>query len=64
MGGSLLFGIGWGLTGICPGPALVLLGYGAAKGAVFTVSMVAGMMIFARLEQRTDRALSAGVGSG
>ncbi|MGL5335249.1 MAG: DUF6691 family protein, partial [Enterovibrio sp.] len=32
IGGAILFGIGWGLAGICPGPALVLLGAGATKG--------------------------------
>lgn len=63
VGGSLLFGVGWGLAGICPGPALVLLGYGAPKGAVFTAAMLAGMLIFNRLEQRTDRTLSDGAGS-
>ncbi|GAB3626064.1 YeeE/YedE family protein [Pandoraea terrae] len=43
--GSLMFGAGWGLAGICPGPALVLLGAGAAKGALFVVAMVVGMAI-------------------
>ncbi|MBY0572956.1 MAG: YeeE/YedE family protein, partial [Undibacterium sp.] len=42
--GSLLFGIGWGLAGICPGPALVLLGSGIGKGAVFVVAMLAGIV--------------------
>lgn len=50
--GSLLFGVGWGLAGICPGPALVLVGAGIAKGIVFTVSMLAGMAIFAIAERR------------
>ncbi len=45
VGGSLLFGIGWGIAGICPGPALVLLSYGTAKGWVFFVSMLAGMVL-------------------
>lgn len=44
--GSALFGIGWGLAGICPGPALVLLGTGSSKGAMFVLSMIAGMAIF------------------
>ncbi|MFA9209151.1 MAG: DUF6691 family protein, partial [Yersinia sp. (in: enterobacteria)] len=34
IGGSLLFGAGWGLAGICPGPALVLLGAGMFKGVI------------------------------
>jgi len=46
IGGSALFGIGWGLAGICPGPALVLLGSGAVKGAVFFAAMIGGMALF------------------
>lgn len=44
--GSVLFGIGWGLAGICPGPALVLLSAGSAGGAVFCAAMLAGMGLF------------------
>jgi len=44
--GSLVFGVGWGLAGFCPGPALVSLGSGEPKAAVFVVSMLAGMWIF------------------
>ncbi|MFZ6842984.1 DUF6691 family protein [Undibacterium sp. RuTC16W] len=44
--GSLLFGAGWGLAGICPGPAMVLLGAGVAKGLVFVIAMLAGMGLF------------------
>ena len=46
IGGSLLFGVGWGLAGICPGPALVLVGAGMAKGLVFVIAMLAGMAVF------------------
>ena len=49
--GSLAFGIGWGLAGICPGPALVLLGAGSSKGIVFVVAMLLGMGIFEILER-------------
>lgn len=52
IGGSLLFGVGWGLAGICPGPALVLLGAGVGKGVVFVAAMLAGMLAFERLERR------------
>src|SRR2546423_435154 len=52
VGGNILFGIGWGLAGICPGPALVLLGAGVSKGAVFTLAMLAGMAIYELLERR------------
>ncbi len=53
--GSLLFGIGWGIAGICPGPALVLLGAGSGKGAVFIIAMLIGMGIFEWLEIRRLR---------
>ncbi|HDL6961175.1 TPA: YeeE/YedE family protein [Yersinia enterocolitica] len=51
IGGSMLFGIGWGLAGICPGPALVLLGVGMYKGIIFTAAMVVGMAIFSLIER-------------
>ncbi|MCV2219664.1 DUF6691 family protein [Thauera sp. Sel9] len=50
--GSALFGIGWGLAGICPGPALTLLGTGAPKGVVFVLAMFAGMALFSLLQRR------------
>ncbi|MFA9440137.1 DUF6691 family protein [Uliginosibacterium sp. sgz301328] len=53
VGGSLLFGIGWGLAGICPGPAFVLLGMGLAKGAVFVIAMLAGMAVFSWRQRRS-----------
>lgn len=51
LGGSLLFGVGWGLAGICPGPALTLVGAGVLKGIVFTGAMLVGMGVFAGLER-------------
>ncbi|MCM8613014.1 YeeE/YedE family protein [Accumulibacter sp.] len=51
LAGSALFGIGWGLAGICPGPALVLLGSGAVQGAVFVLAMLAGMAVFTAFER-------------
>lgn len=48
--GSLAFGVGWGLAGICPGPAIVLLGAGSVKGLIFVVSMIVGMGIFELFE--------------
>lgn len=44
--GSALFGIGWGLAGICPGPALVLLTSGFSEVMVFVAAMLAGMWLF------------------
>ena len=48
--GSFIFGIGWGLAGICPGPAIVLLGAGDVKGFVFVIAMLAGFVIFEIIE--------------
>ncbi|MCF5706132.1 YeeE/YedE family protein [Pseudomonas syringae] len=50
--GSLLFGAGWALAGLCPGPALALLLTGRWQPVVFTLALVAGMLIFARLQPR------------
>ena len=46
IGGSLLFGAGWGLAGFCPGPAIVSLGAGQPKAAAFVVAMLVGMAVF------------------
>lgn len=51
--GSLLFGIGWGLAGFCPGPALTILLTGRGKVMVFLIFLVLGMTLFEVLEQRT-----------
>jgi hypothetical protein len=55
IGGSLLFGIGWGLAGICPGPGLVLLGAASLKGLVFVAAMLAGMLLFEAFERASGR---------
>lgn len=59
VGGGLLFGIGWGVAGFCPGPAVVALGMGEAKAVVFVVAMLVGMGIFVLLERRPARQASA-----
>ena len=51
--GSALFGIGWGVVGICPGPALVLLGSGSPRGSLFLLAMLAGMWLFQHLPLRS-----------
>ena len=53
VGGSLLFGAGWGIAGFCPGPALVALGMGELKAAVFVAAMLVGMGAFAMLQRRS-----------
>lgn len=49
--GSLGFGVGWGLAGFCPGPALVALGAGETKALVFVTAMVGGMALYQLLGQ-------------
>lgn len=56
VGGSLLFGIGWGIAGICPGPGLVVLGMGELKALVFVAAMLAGMGIWELFEARARAA--------
>ena len=51
LGGSLLFGIGWGVAGFCPGPALVALGMGEMKAVVFVLAMLVGMGLFEGIER-------------
>ena len=43
--GSLMFGIGWGLAGICPGPGLVAMAAGAPQALLFVLAMLAGMAL-------------------
>lgn len=52
VGGSLMFGVGWGVAGFCPGPALVALGAGEVKAGVFVVAMLVGMGLFELFERR------------
>lgn len=52
IGGSLLFGIGWGIAGICPGPAVAILLGGSWQAPLFVAAMLAGMLIFSALEGR------------
>jgi len=50
--GSLLFGIGWGIAGICPGPAVVVLGSGNVAILPFVIAMLAGMGLYRWYEAR------------
>jgi hypothetical protein len=47
--GSAIFGIGWGLAGLCPGPAVASLSLGLAPTILFVVAMLIGMIIHDRL---------------
>ena len=50
--GAALFGIGWGLVGICPGPGIVLLGTGQWQAYVFIPAMIIGMLLYQWLEPK------------
>lgn len=43
--GSLIFGAGWGLAGLCPGPSFASLSYGGSEGLLFVAAMIAGMLL-------------------
>ena len=53
--GSALFGIGWGLAGFCPGPAVATLGTGLPSVFLFVAAMTAGMIVHDRLIRRHPR---------
>ena len=51
LSGAVLFGLGWGLAGFCPGPALAALATGSGQVLLFVLSMVAGMGLFEWLQR-------------
>lgn len=50
--GGILFGVGWGIGGFCPGPALVALGSGMSEAGVFVAAMLVGMVLHDRFLAR------------
>lgn len=52
--GAVMFGVGWGLAGFCPGPAVAALASLSVKPFVFVLSMVAGMLIFRVVDRRLN----------
>jgi len=54
--GSLLFGVGWGLVGLCPGPAIADIGFLDGRAALFVLAMAGGMAAFAALPALRDAA--------
>ena len=50
--GPAIFGIGWGLSGFCPGPAITALGFGTRAAVIFAVAMVAGMWLARTIANR------------
>jgi hypothetical protein len=57
--GATIFGVGWGLGGFCPGPAITSLASGSSPVAIFVASMVAGMYLHAAFAARTAAPPSA-----
>jgi uncharacterized membrane protein YedE/YeeE len=51
VGGSALFGVGWGIAGLCPGPGFAALAIAPAQAAIFIAAMLSGMLIV-RLAER------------
>jgi uncharacterized protein len=52
--GPAIFGIGWGLAGFCPGPALTALGFGTQAAVIFVAAMFAGMLLARWLANRSS----------
>ena len=55
LGGAALFGVGWGLSGFCPGPAVAALVTGLTPVFAFVAAMIAGMVLYAWVFERPDR---------
>lgn len=58
--GSVLFGAGWGLSGLCPGPAMASLTFGGWGGVLFLAAMLMGMGLAPTLRDRLDAATATG----
>jgi hypothetical protein len=52
--GSVMFGMGWGLTGLCPGPAVASTSFGGTEGLVFLAAMISGMALAPIAKRRLD----------
>lgn len=53
--GAVLFGIGWGLVGLCPGPAIAALTIGGVPALGFLAAMAAGMLVFELFDRRAAK---------
>ena len=62
--GSALFGVGWGLSGVCPGPAILIAANGLLAGVwvpvLFLLSVIAGMLLYAAWSRRGSSATVSG----
>jgi len=57
--GSVLFGVGWALSGLCPGPAIASISYGGTGGIIFMTAMIIGMLGAPKLGAQLDRFANA-----
>lgn len=64
LGGAALFGLGWGIGGFCPGPALTSLVGGGTEALVFVGAMALGMALFGRVDRSIPRPAPAAPRSG
>lgn len=53
LGGAALFGLGWGLSGFCPGPVVASVVFGRAESITFVIAMAAGMIVTKQIQDRT-----------
>jgi len=53
--GALCFGVGWGIAGYCPGPALASLASGSVPALIFSIAMLAGMALFTLIQRYRHR---------
>ena len=61
--GSLVFGVGWGLSGFCPGPAVVSSTFGDPRVWVFVAAMLAGMLVYRLRRRRTPTGAASDSGA-
>ena len=59
IGGAVIFGVGWGLSGYCPGPALTSIGSGAASAIVFVAAMIASIAVTRAVDRASRASYSA-----
>ena len=56
LGGAAMFGVGWGLVGYCPGPAIASIGFAGTPSALFALAMVGGMLLHRALPESVSPA--------
>lgn len=64
LAGASIFGIGWGMAGVCPGPGIVLLGRAHLDFIVFVAAMIAGMLLYALVGRKRTSPIVSGAATG